>query len=65
MREVPDNPIIQYVERNGYAPWQIPAPDPVCPVCGKVCDTFYTNDFAHEIVGCDNCITSADAYVDD
>ena len=65
MSYVPENPLIAFVERNGYAPWEKPAEDPICPVCGSPCDTFYTNTFTHEIVGCDNCIVSDNAYTED
>ena len=34
---------------------------PVCPVCGKECDTVYM-DMEDEVVGCDRCITLKDAY---
>lgn len=35
---------------------------PVCPICGKECETVYYATFgAHYLVGCDCCITSRDA----
>ena len=32
---------------------------PVCPVCGKECESFYKLNY--EIVGCDMCIEKVDA----
>ena len=34
---------------------------PICPVCGKECDTIYL-DADKEVAGCDQCISMADAY---
>lgn len=62
MSYVPENPLIEFVERNGHAPWQKPAVEPVCPICGKECETFYTKKSDGEFLGCDNCIASEDAY---
>jgi len=41
-----------------------PPPDdnPICPVCGNECKEIYRNFFTGEIIGCDSCITSHDAY---
>ena len=33
----------------------------VCPICGEECDTVYL-DMDDEVVGCDQCISMADAY---
>ena len=38
-----------------------PKPIPACPYCGKECDTVYL-DADGDIVGCDQCISMADAY---
>lgn len=39
-----------------------PAPPlPVCPVCREETDTFY-KDKDGVVVGCDNCISTADAW---
>ena len=35
---------------------------PICPVCGKECDTVYL-DFEGEVAGCDRCVFMEDAYV--
>lgn len=34
---------------------------PHCPVCGEWCDTIYRNREG-EIIGCDNCVDSMDAW---
>lgn len=34
--------------------------EPVCPVCGKDCESFYKHE--HEILGCDRCIKIVDAF---
>ena len=34
---------------------------PICPVCGRECDTVYL-DMDDEVIGCDQCISMADAY---
>ena len=34
---------------------------PICPICGKECDTVYL-DNDDEVVGCEQCIGMADAY---
>ena len=38
-----------------------PEPNPICPICGWECETYYFNT-NNEIIGCDNCIASEDAY---
>lgn len=35
---------------------------PICPVCGKECDTVYL-DFEGGVAGCDHCVFMEDAYV--
>lgn len=52
-----ENPIITWTER--YGPPDIPWPR--CPVCGEETDTFY-RDREFDIIGCDNCIHSVDAW---
>lgn len=37
---------------------------PKCPICGAETDTFYYNKHLGEIVGCDNCLDSRDAWED-
>ena len=34
---------------------------PVCPICGRECDTLYL-DKDRDVAGCDRCITLKDAY---
>ena len=35
---------------------------PVCPVCGEECETIYTDKKTGDVLGCDCCIDSEDAY---
>ena len=35
---------------------------PICPVCGAETDTYYRDINSGEIVGCDECIESVDAW---
>lgn len=35
---------------------------PICPVCGAEADTYYRDINSGEIVGCDECIESVDAW---
>ena len=34
---------------------------PICPECGEPCETYYFDKYG-DIIGCDNCITSGDAW---
>lgn len=34
---------------------------PVCPICGQECETIY-RDENHVIVGCDECVSTANAW---
>ena len=36
-------------------------PEPVCPVCGKECETLYQTK-ADGIIGCEGCVTAIDAW---
>lgn len=36
-------------------------PFPRCPVCGDETDTLYKDKYG-DIVGCDNCVTTKDAW---
>lgn len=51
---IPDAPWIRETERDGMPPYD--EPDRTCPVCGKECETIYT-DRLGEPVGCDECLT--------
>lgn len=56
---MPDDPIISCMEKTGYPPWHDER-EPICPVCGKPCETVY-KDRTGDIVGCDECLTPLDA----
>lgn len=30
---------------------------PICPVCGRECETIYKDSKSGEIIGCDECIS--------
>ena len=55
-----DSPIIENCERTGYPDGKDPE-FPICPICGKECDTVYRNS-DREIVGCSECVTTDDAW---
>ena len=55
---IPDDPIVSRMERTGYG---FEERRPVCPVCGRECNTVY-KDCYHEILGCDECLTAFDAW---
>ena len=57
MTLIPDDPIIERMERTGYPR---KSRGPVCPVCGEECSIVY-EDANMEIVGCDECLTPVDA----
>lgn len=57
---IPDHPIIENMERTGFADGKEPE-YPHCPICGAECETIYKLKGA-DIVGCDICIVSADAW---
>ena len=59
---IPDDPIIRAIENTGYPPG-FKDEQPICPVCGSECSTVYK--YLHEIVGCDECLTSFDAWEED
>lgn len=60
---IPDDPIIANLMRTGYPDGRAPM-YPRCPVCGDECETIYA-DRAGEIVGCDCCVTTKDAWETD
>ena len=33
----------------------------ICPVCGRECETIYTNHWLGEQVGCDRCVRKVEA----
>lgn len=48
-------------ERRLEPPPEKPMIEPVCPVCGAECDTFYV-DKDGDVCGCDVCRTAVDAW---
>lgn len=54
MEQIPDDPRIREAELFGTPPYD-DDPEPICPVCGKECETIYTQ--SGEPVGCDECLT--------
>ena len=34
---------------------------PICPICGEECEEIFY-DKNHEVCGCENCVTSRDAW---
>jgi len=57
-----EHPDITATLRTGYpANHKEPEP-PICPVCGRECETVYRAGRYGEIVGCDNCIIECDAW---
>ncbi len=56
-----DHPIIENMERTGWPDGKEP-PVPICPVCGSECSTIYRVRFLDEIIGCDECLVSSDAW---
>lgn len=60
---IPDHPDIQNCERTGWPDGAEPT-YPRCPVCGNECSTIYKSS-SGEIVGCDECLYTADAWEED
>lgn len=60
---IPDHPIIHNCERTGWPDGSEPS-YPRCPICGDECSTIY-KDRSGEIVGCDECLYTADAWQED
>lgn len=44
-----------------YEPYPEPEAMPTCPVCGEETETLYDN-YDGQIIGCDNCIATIDAW---
>lgn len=57
---IPDHPVIQNMMRTGYPDGKEPE-YPRCPVCGKECETLYS-DRHGSYIGCDVCIETIDAW---
>ena len=60
MEQIPDDPRIRDAEMYGMPPYD-DGPDPVCPICGKDCETIYM-DKDGDVFGCDQCIRTKDAW---
>ena len=60
MQDLPDAPWIREAEMNGMPPYD-DGTEPVCPICGRECETIYT-DLSDTEIGCDKCIRTVDAY---
>lgn len=63
--DLPDAPDIARAERTGLRPGEVPFDDDengiICPICGKMCETFYF-DRDGDLFGCDMCVKRTDAY---
>ena len=53
---VPDHPMIRAMERYGYPDPKMDR-EPVCPVCGDVCEEIYRERKGGDVLGCGSCIT--------
>ena len=60
MEQIPDAPYIREAEMYGMPPYD-DDPEPTCPICGKECETIYT-DKDGEAFGCNECVTLWEAY---
>lgn len=57
MKQIPDDPAIRRAEATGYGTdpvW------PICPVCGKSCESLYRR--GDTTIGCNECIHEVDAW---
>ena len=55
MQQIPDAPWIRQAENWGPPPYD-DDPEPTCPICGKECETIYT-DKDGNAAGCEKCMT--------
>ena len=58
--DIPDDPVIQNMERTGYPDGKEPR-YPRCPCCGCETDTYY-KDKNSCIFGCSECVSTIDAW---
>lgn len=58
--DLPDHPVIRRMERTGYPDGKEPE-WPICPACGWETEIYYKDEHG-EILGCDGCIRSCDAW---
>lgn len=49
-------------EHNDNVPRSVSAEEPVCPICGNVCEEAYLNQW-QEVIGCECCITTRPAWL--
>lgn len=60
MKQIPDHPDIARCLCTGYAhPIQ---ETPRCPFCNAEVDSYLKSKISGEIVGCENCVPSVDAW---
>ena len=60
--DIPDHPDIRKMEMYGTLHPEESEDDEIqCPICGKLCDTIYT-DIDGDCAGCENCLERMDAY---
>ena len=57
--DLPDAPLVRNLSATGYPDGTEPQA-PRCPVCGAECAFIYRYEDS-EVVGCDICLTAADA----
>lgn len=57
MSNLPDAAYIRNLRNSGYRDGK----DPTCPICEQTCETIYISA-DNEIVGCDQCMTTRDAW---
>lgn len=57
---MPDHPVIRSMERTGWPEGREPD-QPVCPICGRECETIYRNRDG-VIFACDGCVESCEAW---
>lgn len=59
--DIPDHPDIRMMERYGTLHPEEEEFVPYCPVCGKECETVYTDNDG-DVIGCDCCVNGHDAF---
>lgn len=60
-RDIPDHPVIAAMERTGHPDGREPD-EPICLLCGGVCETIYRRKADGEILGCDLCIEDVEPW---
>lgn len=59
--DIPDHPDIRKMEMYGTLHPEETEEEPVCPICGKECETIYI-DIDNDVCGCDQCVNKKDAW---